>query len=55
MMTHVYAWANNSKRATLKGRKCRVLRRLKMNSVIVQFEDGQEEVTSRNAIRRLKR
>ena len=47
-----YAWGNNPKRLTLKGRKCRVVARGKMNSCMVEFEDGQREVISRNALRK---
>jgi hypothetical protein len=49
-----YVWGNNPKRKTLKDRICRVLHRLKMNSAIVEFENGQRECVSRNALRRLK-
>ena len=52
---YTYAWGNNAKRKTLQGRKCVVVQRLKMNSVIVRFEDtGEIEVVSRNALRRVK-
>ncbi len=51
--TYVYAWGNNSKRATMKGRKCRVLWRGGMNSAHIEFLDnGQKEVISRNALRK---
>lgn len=50
-----YAWKNNSKRATLFGRRFRVIHRFRAgNSALVEFEDGQREVISRNAIRRVK-
>ena len=49
---YIYTWGNNPKRATLKGRKCRVLARLALNSCVVQFENGQKEVVSRNALKR---
>jgi hypothetical protein len=49
-----YAWGNNAKRATLKGRTLRLLGTLAMGSVYVEFTDnGQREVTSRRALRRL--
>lgn len=48
-----YVWRNNSKRATLCGRCCRVVKRLSMNSAIVEFEDGQQEIISRSALRRV--
>lgn len=45
-------WGN--KRAMLYKRKCRVLARGAMNSALVEFESGQREVISRNAIRKVK-
>ena len=53
-MKYRYAWGNNEKRKTLKDRLCRVLHRGKMNSALVEFENGQREVVSRNALRRAK-
>jgi hypothetical protein len=51
---YIYAWGNNIKRATLKGRKCIVLHRGKMNSCLIEFTDNkQREVTSRNALRKV--
>ena len=50
---YIFCWGNNFKRRKLKGRTCRVLQRLKMNSVIIEFEDGQQEVVSRNALRKV--
>jgi hypothetical protein len=46
-----YAWKNNTKRATLHDRACRVIARGAMNSIMIEFEDGQQEIVSRNAIR----
>lgn len=55
MTLYRYIWGNNEKRATLKGRMCRVVARGKMNSALVEFADnGQREVVSRNALRRLR-
>ena len=51
---YYYAWKNNPKRATLYGRRLRILVRGKMNSVLVEFENGQREVVSGNAIRKAK-
>lgn len=48
MMIYIYAWKNNSKRQSLFGRHCRVLARGRMNSALVEFDDGQKEVISRN-------
>lgn len=59
-MTHItgypyfYAWGNNEKRATLKGRRMKVIARGSLNSALVEFENGQREVISRNAIRKVK-
>jgi hypothetical protein len=51
---YVFSWRNNSKRATLYGRRFRVIVRAGRNSALVEFENGQREVISRNAIRRAK-
>ncbi len=53
-MTHTYYWGNNSKRKTMKGRKCKVLTAGKMNSILIEFENGQRECVSRRAVRRIK-
>jgi len=52
---HYYAWKNNSKRKTLYQRRMRVILRAGPNSALVEFEDGQREVISRNAIRRVQK
>jgi hypothetical protein len=52
MTTYIYAWKNNSKRIKLFGKKCHVVARMKMNSALVEFENGDKEVISRNALRR---
>jgi len=50
---YVYAWANNPVRASLRGRRCRVLvRSRRFSSCLAEFEDGRLVVTSRNALRR---
>lgn len=49
---YIYTWANNPKRATLRGRRCKVLARGALNSCRVEFENGQREIISRNALRR---
>lgn len=49
---YVYVWGNNSRRAELKGRRCRVLVRGGMNTILVEFLDNGERVTtSRRAVR----
>ena len=54
MTTYIYNWGNNGKRATMKGRKCKVLYRGRMNSCLIEFENGDRECVSRNALRRAK-
>ena len=51
-MKYYYAWKNNQKRATLYKRLFHIICRGSMNSVLVEFENGQREIISRNAIRR---
>jgi hypothetical protein len=52
---YIYSWKNNEKRKSLYGRECIILRRLPMNSAMVKFIDnGQYEIISRNALRRVK-
>jgi hypothetical protein len=53
-MAYIYGWKNNSKRKALYGRKCRLIKRLKMNSAAVVFDNGQFEIISRNALRKVK-
>lgn len=60
-LTHYYAWKNNPdlglfpcpRRLSLYRRHCRILMRLALNSALVEFENGQREVISRHALRRL--
>ena len=52
-MLYRYCWGNNPKRATLKGRLCKVVARLALNSCVVEFENGQREVISRNALKKV--
>lgn len=51
-MKYIYSWGNNPVRAKLKGKVCRVLARGKMNSALVEFENGEKQIISRNALRR---
>jgi hypothetical protein len=51
--SHVWHW-----RVALperKGKPCQVLARGRMNSILVEFPDGFRVVTSRYAVRRIKR
>jgi len=51
---YLYAWGNNAKRKQMKGRRCEVLHRLSKGSVHIRFENGQEEITSSRALRRIE-
>ncbi len=51
-MDYYFAWKNNPKRKRLFRKPCAVIARGRMNSILVQFEDGRREVTSRYAIRK---
>ena len=42
-----YRWGNNSKRVTMKGRECKVIARGRMNSICIEFGNGQREIVSR--------
>jgi hypothetical protein len=53
MLTHYYAWKNNPKRVTMYKRACRVIARGAMNSILIEFADGQRECVSRNSVRRI--
>ena len=50
------AWVGEfgNKRAELYGKRLRVLARGAMNSALVEFENGQREIISRNAIRKVQ-
>jgi hypothetical protein len=47
-MIYVYYWHRMGR----KGQRCKVLARGKMNSALIEFEDGYLAVISRNALRR---
>jgi hypothetical protein len=47
-----WVWHWRSRLPERKGQRCRVLVRGALNSVLVEFEDGQRVVTSRYAVRR---
>lgn len=53
-MDYYYAWKNNDKRRKMYKRKLRILARGKMNSALVEFQNGQREIISRNALRKVK-
>jgi len=51
-MTFTYVWFWRVKLPDRKGHRCAVLARGKMNSILVELEDGYRVVTSRYAVRR---
>jgi hypothetical protein len=52
---YVYSWGNSPRRRELKDRRCVVLARGRMATVLVEFSDtGERVVTSRRALRRAK-
>ena len=53
-MNHIYSWKNNPKRALMYGRACRIVSRGKMGSLLIEFANGQKEITSRRAIRKMR-
>ena len=49
---YTFVWANNARRAELCGRRCRVLARGRMGTVLIEFVDtGERVTTSHRAIR----
>lgn len=50
-MTHVYRWKKYGTHLT--GRRCRVLARGGLNSLLVEFDDGVRHVVSRYSVRRI--
>jgi len=51
MFDRVWFW--RARLPERKGQACRVLARGRMNSVLVEFEDGYKVITSRYAVRRI--
>ena len=51
--TYPYYWRVKTRLPERKGTRCRVLARGKMNSALVEFEDGYKVVTSRNYFRKV--
>jgi hypothetical protein len=52
---YLYIWRVKARLPERFGKRCRVLARGKMNSALVEFEDGFRVVTSRNYLRRSDR
>jgi hypothetical protein len=51
---YVYAWGNNARRRALQGRRCRLIARGRMSTVLVEFLDtGERVTTSSRALRRV--
>jgi len=52
-LTHIYVWGNTPLRASLKGRKCRIVTTGARTSALYEFENGARVVSSRRAVRRI--
>ena len=51
---YIYGWGNNPRRRRLQGRCCRIVARGAMNTVLIEFLDNGERVTtSTRALRRI--
>jgi len=50
-MTHIWFW--KTRLPERKGQLCRIIARGKMNSALVEFEDGYKVITSRYAVRKI--
>lgn len=51
---YIYKFRNNERRAELYGRECKILAKGKMNSVLIEMENGERVITSANALREKK-
>lgn len=51
-MTFDHVWFWRSKLPERKGQRCRVIARGRMNSCLVEFEDGRKVITSKYAVRK---
>ena len=51
---HYFSWGNNPKRATMKGRLCRITASGKMGSCEIEFENGRHEIVSRRSLRKAR-
>jgi len=49
-----YIWFWKAKLPHRKGQLCKIICRGSMNSVMVEFKDGQRVITSRWAVRKVK-
>jgi hypothetical protein len=53
-MEYPYYWRVRTRYPERFGQRCKVIVRGKMNSCLVEFDDGYKTVTSRNYIRKFK-
>jgi hypothetical protein len=52
MFDHIWFWNPRMGEKTRKGKRCRVLKRGKRNSIMVELEDGEIVIASRYSIRK---
>lgn len=50
-MNYIYVWGNNPVRAQFKGKRCKILAKGRMNSILLEFENGDKLLTSRYSVR----
>jgi hypothetical protein len=53
-MAYDHTWYWRSRLGERKGQRCRIVTSGKMNSILVEFEDGYRVITSRHAVRKLQ-
>ena len=46
-----YAWGNNPRRAELKGRRCHIVAKGRMGTVLLEFDNGERVTSSYRAVR----
>uniref|UniRef100_A0A6M3JU62 Uncharacterized protein n=1 Tax=viral metagenome TaxID=1070528 RepID=A0A6M3JU62_9ZZZZ len=52
---YYYAWGNNPKRIKMCLRPCKIIAHGKMNSRLIEFKNGQQEIVSGNSLRKIKK
>src|SRR4030042_7114213 len=51
-MTHVFVWRNNPVRERYCGCRGRIIKSMARNSVLIEFMNGNQLITSRHALRK---
>lgn len=53
-ITFDYEWYWRKKLPERRGQRCRIISRGRMNTILVEFENGYQVITSRHAVRKIK-